>query len=430
MRSIPAASRVTTAFQSVPLVKAKLRSPSGIEICAGEVPGSLVRINVMTITLTMVISPRIIVVVSTITSQRKNRSRGGSGWSGVEDWVMTGDKPLEIELVLGEAPGGRLDKALARVVPEGVTLSRSRLVALIREGALRTPGGAVVDDPRGKPEPGMRFVLSLPAPEDIEAGPENIALDVIHEDAELIVVNKPVGMVVHPAPGTPSGTLVNALLHHCGDTLSGVGGAKRPGIVHRIDKDTSGILVVAKSDRAHQGLARQFADHSIERLYDAFVWGVPLASDPRLLGLGAARFEAGGVLKITAPIARHAHDRKKMAVVTSGGRHAVTRAALVERFGDMAAHVECQLETGRTHQIRVHMTHVGHPLMGDPVYGRARTIPKTASHKTREMLAGFTRQALHARLLGFVHPVSGQSMSFEAHMPADMVALASVLRAG
>jgi len=299
------------------------------------------------------------------------------------------------------------------VLPEGAGLSRSRLVALIKEGHLRRAGDVVLD-PRMKPQADTEYVLSVPEAEEIEAVPQDIPLDIIHEDADLIVVNKPAGMVVHPAPGALNGTLVNALLHHCADSLSGIGGAKRPGIVHRIDKDTSGILVVAKSDLAHKGLSKQFADHSIERLYDAFVWGCPDAADPRLSGLGAVKFESGGVVRINAPIARHNHDRKKMAVVKSGGRHAVTRVDVVERFGAMAAHVTCRLETGRTHQIRVHMTHIGHPLIGDPVYGRARTIPKNAPEIVSETLGGFKRQALHARSLGFIHPISGEAMMFSA----------------
>lgn len=341
---------------------------------------------------------------------------------------MAGNSPLEIVLTLGPSPGARLDKALAAVVPEDAGLSRSRLVALIKDGKLRGADGVPVADPRMKPQPDMSFTLVVPEAEEIEAQPENIPLEILHEDADLIVVNKPAGMVVHPAPGALHGTLVNALLYHCGDTLSGIGGAKRPGIVHRIDKDTSGLLVVAKSDIAHQGLSKQFADHSIERLYDAFVWGAPDAADPRLSGLGAVKFETGGVIRITAPLARHPHDRKKMAVTKSGGRHAVTRVTLEERFGEMASHISCQLETGRTHQIRVHMTHIGHPLIGDPVYGRARTIPKSAPEQIGATLKAFRRQALHARSLGFVHPVSGEQLFFQSPLPPDMAKVAQALR--
>ncbi len=206
--------------------------------------------------------------------------------------------------------------------------------------------------------------------------PEAIPLDIVFEDDDLIVVNKPAGMVVHPAPGSPSGTLVNALLAHCGDSLSGVGGAKRPGIVHRIDKDTSGLLVVAKSDRAHDGLADQFADHTVERVYKAVCHGVPDAADPRLRGIRGVSFEEGNTLRITTHLARHKTDRQRQAVLFHGGRHAVTRVRVSQVYGQPAAAalLECWLETGRTHQIRVHLAHVGHALIGDPVYGGRRKL--------------------------------------------------------
>ena len=336
---------------------------------------------------------------------------------------MTEHSPQLVRIELGEGPFKRLDKAVHGVLPASLGISRSRLTGLIKEGFLRTLEGDSVRDPSAKVVPLSAFDLTLPEIEEIEAVAENIPLNIIHEDADLIVVNKEAGMVVHPAPGASRGTLVNGLLYHCGESLSGIGGAKRPGIVHRIDKDTSGILVVAKSDRAHQGLARQFADHSIERLYDAFLWGRPSAADPRLSGMGSVRFEEGGVLKVTAPLARHPNDRKKMAVVKSGGRHAVTRVFEVSPLSDFATHVTCQLETGRTHQIRVHMTHIGHPLIGDPVYGRSRTVPKGAPDTLHNTLASFKRQALHARSLGFIHPETGEMMRFEADIPGDMRAL-------
>jgi len=256
-------------------------------------------------------------------------------------------------------------------------------------------------------------------------------LAVIYEDSDLIVINKPTGMVVHPAPGTPSGTLVNALMHHCGDDLSGVGGVKRPGIVHRIDKDTSGLLVVAKSDAAHQGLAAQFAAHSVERYYRAICYGVPDASDPRLRGIRGASFEAGNILRMTTQLARHKTDRQRQAVLFQGGRHAVTRARIVEPFGTppVAALVECWLETGRTHQIRVHLAHAGHGLIGDPVYGGKRKLPQGAlSVAGAEAVRSFPRQALHAAILGFVHPISGEDIRFEAPMPDDMAGLIDLLR--
>ncbi|MEL6681001.1 MAG: RluA family pseudouridine synthase, partial [Pseudomonadota bacterium] len=281
--------------------------------------------------------------------------------------------PLEIEIELPEGPRLRLDKALAVHAPEGAGLSRSRLRALIEAGAVSGPSG-VVREASDAAQAGI-YVIEMPQPVSAVPEAEKIPLDVLHEDAALIVVNKPAGMVVHPAPGAERGTLVNALLWHCGDSLGGIGGEVRPGIVHRIDKDTSGILVVAKTDAALQGLAAQFADHSAERRYDALCWGAPGAGDPRLAGLDAVAFEPGGVIRIDAPLARHPQDRKRMAV-RAGGRRAVTRVAVHERFGPgdapWAARISCRLETGRTHQIRVHLAHIGHGLIGDPVYGRGR----------------------------------------------------------
>src|SRR6056297_3860147 len=258
-------------------------------------------------------------------------------------------------------PPPRLDKALSRDVPEEAALSRTRLARLIAEGAVRV-NGLPVNEPKARVGEDDLVEITVPEAEESHIGAESIRLDVIHEDDDLIVINKPAGMVVHPAPGSPGGTLVNALLHHCGETLSGVGGAKRPGIVHRIDKDTSGLLVVAKSDRAHQGLAAQFERHSVERHYRALVYGVPDASDPRLRGLRGVSFEQGGVMKISTMLARHRHDRQRQAVFFDAGRHAVTRARVTRAFGtpESLALVDCWLETGRTHQIRVHMAHAGH----------------------------------------------------------------------
>jgi 23S rRNA pseudouridine1911/1915/1917 synthase len=225
--------------------------------------------------------------------------------------------------------------------------------------------------------------------------------------------------------------LVNALLAHCGDNLSGVGGMKRPGIVHRIDKETSGLLVVAKSDAAHQGLAKQFEAHSVERYYRAVVYGVPDANDPRLRGIKGTSFEPGNILKLTTQLARHKTDRQKQAVLFHGGRHAVTRARTVERFGTPAvlALMECWLETGRTHQIRVHMAHAGHGLVGDPTYGGKRKLAKAAlPEATADAVRAFDRQALHAAVLGFEHPVSGDRMRFEAPLPQDMADLLEIMR--
>ncbi len=270
---------------------------------------------------------------------------------------------------------------------------------------------------------GQLVEIMIPEIKDIDNFPENIPLNIVYEDDDLIVVNKPVGMVVHPAPGSPNKTLVNALLHHCGDTLSGVGGSKRPGIVHRIDKDTSGLLVSAKSDFAHQFLARQFENHSVERSYQALCFGVPDANDPRLRGVKGVSFEAGNTLKVTTNLARHRTNRQKQAVLFGAGRHAITRVRVLEIYGSLSslALIECRLETGRTHQIRVHLAHVGHGLVGDALYGGRRKIPsKSFSEDIVQEIISFPRQALHAASLGFVHPKSNETLHFEAPLPDDM----------
>ncbi len=330
---------------------------------------------------------------------------------------------------IAENPPARLDKALARDVPAEAALSRTRLARLMEQGAVLV-NGAVATDPKGKIAEGAEVEITVPVADESHIGPEDIPLEVIFEDDDLIVINKPAGMVVHPAPGTPSGTLVNALLHHCGDTLSGVGGEKRPGIVHRIDKETSGLLVVAKSDRAHHGLAKQFEKHTVERYYRAVVYGVPDANDPRLRGVRGVNFEAGNIMKITTQLARHKTDRQKQAVLFEGGRHAVTRSRIVETYGtpEVASMVECWLETGRTHQIRVHLTHAGHSLIGDPTYGGKRKLSEKAlSQQGIQAARNFDRQALHAAVLGFEHPVTGDAMRFEAPIPGDMTALIKAL---
>lgn len=291
--------------------------------------------------------------------------------------------------------------------------------------------GQIVTDPKAKVIQGQVFDIALAPAEPVETVAQDIPLTVVWEDDDLIVINKPAGMVVHPAPGSPDGTLVNALLYHCGADLSGVGGEKRPGIVHRIDKDTSGLLVAAKSDRAHHGLAAQFEAHSVTRQYLAVVYGVPDANDPRLHGIKGTSFEPGGVLKITTQLARHKTDRQRQAVLFQGGRHAVTRVRVKEDFGHppAAALLECWLETGRTHQIRVHLAHCGHGLIGDPVYGGRRKLSARAFALVASDAAhDFPRQALHAARLGFDHPVTKERLKFEADLPEDMQALIQTLR--
>ena len=317
------------------------------------------------------------------------------------------------------ARGERLDQWLAGQV--GPELSRSRVQALIRDGAVLVDGQPATETKR-KLAGGETVTIELPEPEPADPVGEDIPLSILHEDHELIVIDKPAGLVVHPGAGNWTGTLVNALIHHCGDTLSGIGGVRRPGIVHRLDKDTSGVLVVAKNDRAHRALSEAFADHGragdLERAYDALVWGAPA----RMAGT------------IDAPLGRAA-DRVKRAVVPAGrddARHAVTHFTVRERYGEardgsrqaMAALVECRLETGRTHQIRVHMAHVGHPLIGDGDYGAGfRTKAAKLPEPLAAMVQAFPRQALHARLLAFRHPGTGEIMRFEAPWPADLAEL-------
>jgi 23S rRNA pseudouridine1911/1915/1917 synthase len=317
-----------------------------------------------------------------------------------------------------DAAGERLDRVLARAFPD---LSRSRLQALIREGRVRLGEGAI-RDPSLKLRGGNRIELEIPPASPAEPQGEGIALTVVYEDSELIVIDKLAGLVVHPAAGHESGTLVNALIAHCGDSLSGIGGVKRPGIVHRLDKGTSGLLVVAKTDRAHQGLAAQFADHGrsgpLERAYVALVWGVP---EP-----------ARGTIDLA--IARSTHNREKMAVARAErGRHARTRYAVEEVYGAarnrVASLVLCTLETGRTHQIRVHMAAIGHPLLGDATYGAGfKTKAARLSPPAREALSNLGRQALHAAVLGFEHPVRGDFLRFESAPPADLQRLIEALR--
>jgi len=307
---------------------------------------------------------------------------------------MGGIQTIDIRLESAHA-GWRLDRALADAVP---TMSRERLKSLIRAGALET-AGAALRDPAIKVRGNEIFLLAVPEPEPAHNEAQDIPLRVVFEDEHLLVVDKPAGLVVHPAAGNRDGTLVNALLHHCGDSLSGIGGVARPGIVHRIDKDTSGLLAVAKTDVAHEGLAKQFAAHSIERRYLAIVTGVPKANDGT----------------VDAPLARSAANRKKIAIVEGcRGKRAVTHWRRIAVLRDSAL-VECRLETGRTHQVRVHMASIGHPLLGDPVYGRSG---KTHGKLLKELQ--FQRQALHAAELGFVHPVTKHRLSFASAMPPDM----------
>jgi 23S rRNA pseudouridine1911/1915/1917 synthase len=372
------------------------------------------------------------VIIKVMTNPFKKRKLGGSsGSSGV--FVMQGPFEDDVDavadtmiVVIGENAPPRLDKALAAAVPEDAALSRSRLMKMIAAGEVLLDGVAITD-PKAKVQTGQEYSLILTPAEDLDAIAENIPLTIVYEDAELIVIDKPAGMVVHPAPGTPNGTLVNALLYHCADTLSGIGGMRRPGIVHRIDKDTTGLLVVAKTDRAHHALAAQFEEHSVKRHYLAVVHGVPSAYDPRIRGLRGITFEAGGILKIATHLARHKTDRQRQAVVWDQGRHAVTRVRVIDSFGDGASLVECWLETGRTHQIRVHMAYAGHGLLGDQTYGGKRKLAPKTFGTGAEIGNNFPRQALHAASLGFEHPVTREWMEFTSDLPDDMAHLIQVI---
>jgi len=325
------------------------------------------------------------------------------------------DDPLPTEVLEAriDASGVRLDKALAQAFP---TLSRARLQALLAEGAV-SRDGQVLTGGSAKAQPGL-YAVALPPAAPAEPQPEAIPLTVLYEDADLIVIDKPAGMAAHPAPGCETGTLVNALLAHCGDSLSGIGGVARPGIVHRLDKDTSGVMVAAKTDRAHAGLSALFATHDIERTYIALTRGMPMPREGR----------------IQTQIGRSHGDRKKMAVLKSGGREAITDYRVERVFGlglrltdpPKAARVACTLHTGRTHQIRVHLASKGTPILGDAVYGSGSAA---APVKAAVAEVGLTRQALHAAVLGFVHPVTGQRLRFETTPPPDMVALEALLAA-
>ena len=311
----------------------------------------------------------------------------------------------QIEVAIGAAEEGlRLDRALQQRLP---ALSRTRLKQLILSGLIREDGAAS-RDPAQRVRRGQSFLVTVPAPDEPEPVAQAMALDIRFEDAHLLVLDKPAGLVVHPAPGSPDSTLVNALIAHCGASLSGIGGVRRPGIVHRLDKDTSGLIVVAKTDLAHQALSRDFAARRISRAYAACVWGVPVPA-------------AG---EIEGNIGRSPRNRKKMAVVAGEhGKRAVTRYRVERRFGHDAALVECRLLTGRTHQIRVHLAHIGHPLIGDHVYGTRAGRAVARSGPAGAAVFAFPRQALHARLLGFAHPATGERLEFESELPADIAGL-------
>jgi 23S rRNA pseudouridine1911/1915/1917 synthase len=333
----------------------------------------------------------------------------GMGATGSDEDFEPDDPGVRTVEITPDEAGERLDKTLAGKLGD---LSRGRIQALMATGQVSL-NDQPVTDASGKAAPGL-YTLLIPPPDDPEPQGEAIPLEVLYEDAHLIVVNKPVGMAAHPGPGTPGGTLVNALIHHCGDSLSGIGGVARPGIVHRLDKDTSGVMVAAKTDAAHQGLSALFAAHDIDRVYVALTRGAP--------------YPRKGT--ITTQIGRSGFDRKKMAVLKSGGREAITHYVVEKAFGaaekPLAARVACTLQTGRTHQIRVHMASKGSPCLGDPTYGSGPPAPAV---RAAIEASGLERQALHAAVLGFVHPITGEALRFETPLPADMADLDAGLAA-
>jgi 23S rRNA pseudouridine1911/1915/1917 synthase len=320
--------------------------------------------------------------------------------------LIDAERRLNATIEAAEA-GERLDRALARHFGD---LSRTRIKHLIEDGRVAVDG-ATITDASWRVKPGQHCTLTVPPPAASSPEPQRMPLDIRYEDEHLIVLVKPAGLVVHPAPGNPDRTLVNALLAHCGTSLAGIGGVKRPGIVHRLDKDTSGLMVVAKTDLAHERLASDFAARRIERAYLALVWGVPSKRSNEISGA----------------IGRNPANRKTMAVVSRGGKPAITHYQVLRTYGDVASLLECRLATGRTHQIRVHLASIGHPLIGDPVYGRSHGRRRRLPEALRSLLEAFPRQALHAAKLGFIHPARGEGLTFSDKFPHDISRLIKIL---
>ena len=371
-------------------------------------------------------NPTMMVTVIVMTRIFSHFRAEASGPDAGVSFMQLETRSWQVE-VRGDAPQ-RLDKALVLGLPEDAGVSRSRIAGLIRAGCVRR-GETEVTEPDTKTCPGDIWTIEFrtAAPDGLQA--EDIPLSVLHEDPDLIVIDKPAGLVVHPARGNWGGTLVNALLHRCGDGIRNLGHSGRPGIVHRLDKDTSGVMVAGKSDRAMLRLGEQFSRRTVSRRYHALVRGVPSAAGA---GHTAAdlRIEPQGWLRIEGAIERHRTNRQRMAVVNAGGRHAVTKLRVVQTVANgEAALIECRLETGRTHQIRVHLETLGHPVIGDQVYGTAlRLLPETAGETARTAAGAFPRQALHAVSLEFSHPANGERMRFESGYPDDMRTLLSALR--
>ena len=351
--------------------------------------------------------------------------RGGLGCFMCRSFKKT------IKVVVNDELAQRLDKTLTQLIPEEFCVSRSRIKELMTIGSVKNSLGETLTDPSAKSFFGQQITIVLPPLGDSEISPENIKLDILYEDSELLVVDKPAGMVVHPAPGSLTGTLVNALLFHCGISLSGIGGIKRPGIVHRIDKDTSGLLVVAKTDFAHQKLSQQFFKHSVQRKYIAFVFGRPSNLDRRLKKMHSFDFETNNSMRIYGKIARHKTNRKRMAVYKDIGRDAVTKVKVKDSFGPkdnpIASLLECVLETGRTHQIRAHLNYIGHNIIGDQMYKSRKQMNLSSYPEIDMIIKGLRRQALHAASLGFLHPQNGEWLDFTSKIPPDIKALSDTL---
>ena len=380
---------------------------------------------------TIKINPQIItIVINTVNVRRRRSSFGSTGAFSIFELLvgfMAKSRGEKIDLFVNSEESQRLDKTLTQIIPEEFKLSRSRIQDLIACGAVSDVNGKLLTDPSTKAHFGLKVSILLPPTEEMNIIPENIKLNILFEDADLLVINKPAGMVVHPAPGAKNGTLVNALLFHCDNSLSGIGGVRRPGIVHRIDKDTSGLIVVAKNDLAHTGLADQFFRHSVERKYLALIHGTLSKLDKRLKKISGLTFESDGRIKIANRVGRHKFDRKKMAVYENLGREAVTRILVTKNFGSkvtpVASLVECQLETGRTHQIRVHLHHLGHSIIGDQKYKSAKKSSFSQCIHNGHSIKNFKRQALHAATLGFFHPKTNRWLSFSSILPEDMTIL-------
>lgn len=337
------------------------------------------------------------------------------------------DIPKAFLFQIGEGPSTRLDRALTNLLPDDLEISRSRVSKLIKEGYV-TLQGKVITIPKTLVHEEQVLEIRIPESTTSHIEPENIPLDIVHEDAEIIVVNKPAGLVVHPGAGNYTGTLVNALVYHCGQNFSGNQDQNRPGIVHRLDKDTTGLMVVAKTDRAMHSLTKQFSTHSAKRVYMALIKGSPTIPSLLVRNLKSLEIEPEEIFRIFPNIGRHPNNRKKFSVVPTGGKKATTRFKVMKMFQERSLSlVKCWLETGRTHQIRVHMDYIGHPIIGDQLYGQGQQNIHSENNK---IITNFTRQALHAGHLELMHPMTRKQMVFEAGLPEDFQQLITSISGG